>query len=118
MKKKNHRPFLISFPLSCFFILLFGFSYVLADESNEPFLFKILVVLNLDDQTEKGYGEKIEKMVRGELGGMMRFEILPPETARVPYPLLPQSLSKISREFQTDGFIAGGVAFSNKKLNI
>lgn len=81
-------------------------------------MFKKLSVLDMDDRTGKAYGEKIGKTVRGELEQMLRFDIIPPEKVRVQYSLSPQSLGKISKKLQADGFIVGRVALSHEMVNI
>src|SRR2546428_2390458 len=99
MKKISDRQFLLSFPLSCFFILfLFLTPFVFAGELNEAFLFKKLAVLDIDDRTGKAYGEKIGKTVRTELEQMLRFDIVPSEEVRVQYPLSTKALEKISKK--------------------
>ncbi len=119
MKKINNRPFHFFFSLSCFFVLfIFLPPFVFADEPNEAFLFKKLVVLDTDDRTGKAYGEKIGKTVRDELKQMLRFNIIPPEKVRVQHPLSPQSLDKISKKLQADGFIVCRVALSHEMVNI
>ena len=81
-------------------------------------MFKKLVVLDTDDRTGKAYGEKIGKTVRDELEQMLRFDIIPPEKVSVQHPLSPQSLDKISKKLQSDGFIVCRVALSHEMVNI
>src|SRR3990172_3729533 len=119
MKKIINRPFHLFCSLSCLFVFFFFLPpFVLADEPNETFLFKKLAVLDTDDRTGKTYGEMIGKTVKSELEQMLRFDIIPPEKARVQHPLSPQSLGEISNKLQTDGFIVGRVALSHEMVNI
>jgi hypothetical protein len=88
-----------------------------AQTVGEALTFKRVGLFDLTDQTQKGYGQKIGELLRKEIEGTFRFEVLR-RTETIHWPVQSEEILRLSQRAGVDLVLAGKAGWADKALKL